>query len=212
MFGVFDLRPVMRVEHHAEAVFSPDLLYPRKRGEQLVPLARPPGPRTLRSPPHPSSRRLRARRRRPRRRARPASLPRQAPSRAPAGDGARRARSPRPARARAPRASNHLFRLPRQEAIGSGLECRKAEAGGLIEYPLSLHLVAPSWHLANTPRDRRACHPWHHPTSDGETGRCSASERSAAIAILSASSASIAVQGFSASPLTRERKCSISAV
>src|SRR5215218_4014456 len=107
---------------------------------------------------------------------------------------------------------DHLFRLPRQEALGSRFECRQAEAGCLFENPLGLHLVAPSWHLAHAPRDGRPCHPRLHPTSDSETGRCSARERSAAIAILSASSASIAVQGLSASPLTRERKCSISAL
>src|SRR5215208_2364003 len=212
VFGVFDLGSVVWVEHHAEAVLCPDLLDHRKRGEQLVPLVVHQAPGLL-----------------------VAFLPCRRSDYEYAGAG-RREKPGLPlyrgklrvARRRAMEhggheTSNqlepvfreqvsHLLWLPRQEAIGAGLECRKAEAGGLVEYPLSIHLVAPSGHLANAPRDRRACHAWHHPTSEGETGRCSASERSAAIAILSASSASVAVQGLSASPLTRERKCSISAL
>src|SRR5215207_7776714 len=45
-----------------------------------------------------------------------------------------------------------------------------------------------------------------HRTSDNRTGRRSVSERSAAIATRSASSASRAVQGFPASPRARRRK------
>src|SRR5215208_6814062 len=212
VFGVFDLGSVVWVEHHAEAVLCPDFLDLRKRGEELVPLV------VL------QARRLFV-----------AFLPCRRSDYEHAGAG--RGEEPglslyrgklRVARHRAMEhggheTSNqlepvfreqvsHLLWLPRQEAIWSGLEGRKAEAGGLVEHSLSIHLVAPSGHLANTPRDRRPCHAWHHPTSEGETGRCSASERSAAIAILSASSASLAVQGLSASPLTRERKCSISAL
>src|SRR5215203_4675549 len=107
-----------------------------------------------------------------------------------------------------------LFGLLRQEAVGTGLDSSQAEPLRLAEDPLGLHLVAPSRHLTHAPRDGRPCDARlrHYPTSDGETGRCSASERSAAIAILSASSASVAVQGLSVSPLTREKKCSISAL
>src|SRR5215218_3857865 len=210
VFGVFDLGSVVWMEHHAEAMVSPDLLDHRKRSEQLVPLA------VL------QTRGLLV-----------AFLPRRR------GDHehvcAGRGEEPglplyrgklrvtlllamkhgwheAPDQLEPVRREqvNHLFRVCRQEAIGSGLQRRKAEAGGLAEYPLRLHLVAPPGYLANAPRDGRPCNPWLHPTSDGETGRCSASERSAAIAILSASSASTAVQGLSASPLTRERKCSIS--
>src|SRR5215203_3746198 len=212
VFGAFDLGSVVWVEHHAEAVLCPDLLDHRKRGEELVPLV------VL------QARGLLV-----------AFLPCRRSDHEHAGAG--RGEQPglplqrgklRVAHLRAMEhggheTSNqlepvfreqisHLLWLPRQEAIWSGLEGRKAEAGGLVEHSLSIHLVAPSGHLANTPRDRRPCHAWHHPTSEGETGRCSASERSAAIAILSASSASVAVQGLSVSPLTREKKCSISAL
>src|ERR671921_179253 len=210
VFGAFDLGSVVWVEHHAEAVLCPDLLDHRKRGEELVPLV------VL------QARGLFV-----------AFLPCRRSDHEHAGAGLgeepglplQRGKL-RVARVRAMEHGGHetsnqfepMFReqvshllwLPRQEAVGAGLECRKAEAGGLVEHPLSIHLVAPSWHLANAPRDRRPCHTWHHPTSEGDTGRCSASERSAAIAILSASSASVAVQGLSPSPLTRERKCSIS--
>src|SRR5215211_6106046 len=211
VFGAFDLGSVVWVEDYAEAVISPDLLDHRERGEQFVPLV------VL------QARGLLV-----------AFLPCRRSDYEHAGAG--HGEEPglplyrgklRVACFRVMEHSgnetpdqfepvfreqvSHLLWLPRQEAIRSGLECRKAEAGCLVEDPLSIHLVAPSRHLANTPRDRRPCHAWHHPTSEGETGRCSASERSAAIAILSASSASVAMHGLRASPLTRERKCSISA-
>src|SRR5215211_67449 len=37
--GAFDLCSVVRVEHYAEALSGPDLLYHRQRREELVPLA-----------------------------------------------------------------------------------------------------------------------------------------------------------------------------
>src|SRR5688500_11090773 len=39
VFGAFDLGSIMWVEDDAEAVFGPDLLDHRERGEELVPLA-----------------------------------------------------------------------------------------------------------------------------------------------------------------------------
>src|SRR5919112_5974709 len=97
----------------------------------------------------------------------------------------------------------HLLRILGQKPFGPSFHSRQAEAGGLVEDPLCLHLVAPIRYLTHAPRDRGSCHPGRHPTSTSATGRCSASERSAAIAIRSASSASAAVHGLPASPLTR---------